>query len=95
MNKKKIVYVAMAADLLHAGHINILKEASKFGSIVVGLLSDEAIAKMEEAPFLDYDQRKMVLENLNLIDSIVPQNTPSYRQNIEALHPDYVVHGDD
>ena len=95
MNKKKIVYVAMAADLLHAGHVNILKEASKFGSIVVGLLSDEAIAKMEEAPFLDYDQRKMVLENLNLIDSIVPQNTPSYRQNIEALHPDYVVHGDD
>ncbi len=95
MSKEKIVYVAMAADLLHAGHINILKEASKLGSVVVGLLSDKAIASMEEAPFLDYEQRKAVLQNLTLIDSIIPQNTPSYRQNIEDLRPDYVVHGDD
>lgn len=93
--KEKVVYVAMAGDLLHAGHINILKHARAYGRVVVGLLSDGAIAQMEEAPFLSYEQRKAVVENLELVDEIIMQETPSYRGNLLALRPDYVVHGDD
>ena len=40
----KKVYVGMSADLMHPGHMNILKEAAKLGSVTVGLLTDEAIA---------------------------------------------------
>ena len=93
--KEKVVYVAMAGDLLHAGHINILKHARAYGRVVVGLLSDGAIAQMEEAPFLSYEQRKAVVENLELVDEIIMQESPSYRGNLLALRPDYVVHGDD
>lgn len=92
---QKKVYVVMAADLLHAGHIKILKCAKTYGKVILGLLTDSAIAEMEEAPFLDFEQRKMVLENLNLVDEIVPQDTPSYRKNLYLLRPDYVIHGDD
>lgn len=91
----KKVYVGMSADLLHAGHINVLKEAKELGHVIVGLLSDEAIASMEEAPFLSYKQRKVVLENLDLVDEIVEQKSASYRDNLLAIKPDYVVHGDD
>lgn len=91
----KKVYVGMSADLLHAGHINVLKKAKELGYVIVGLLSDEAIASMEEAPFLNYEQRKVVLENLDLIDEIVEQKSASYKENLLAIKPDYVVHGDD
>lgn len=91
----KKVYVGMAADLLHAGHIKILQKAKSLGYVIVGLLSDEAIASMEEAPFLDYQQRKLVLENLGLVDEIVIQDSASYKKNLLSIKPDYVVHGDD
>ncbi|WP_455940199.1 phosphoenolpyruvate mutase [Helicobacter fennelliae] len=95
-----IIYVAMAADLLHAGHINILKFAreladSNNGKVVVGLLTDSAIAQADEAPFLDYEQRKIVLENLTLIDSIIPQESFSYKDNLAKIKPQFIVHGDD
>lgn len=93
--QNKVVYVGMAADLLHAGHINILKCAKEYGRVIVGLLSDEAISQIEQAPFLSYNQRKAVLENLNLVDEIVPQITPSYKENILKIKPNYIVHGDD
>lgn len=91
----KKVYVGMSADLLHAGHINVLKKAKELGYVIVGLLSDEAIASMEEAPFLSYEQRKVVLENLDLVDEIIRQDMPSYKDNLLTIKPDYVVHGDD
>lgn len=95
-----IVYVAMVADLLHAGHINILKVArakadSINGKVILGLLSDSAIANVDEVPFLDYQQRLEVLENLSLIDEIIPQTSFSYEENLNTLKPLYVVHGDD
>lgn len=85
----------MSADLLHAGHINVLKKAKELGYVIVGLLSDWAIASIEEAPFLSYEQRKVVLENLELIDEIVEQKSASYKENLLVIKPDFVVHGDD
>ena len=57
--KNKIVYVGLSADILHAGHINILKTAKKYGDlVVVGLLTDKAIASYKNIPTLNYKQRE-------------------------------------
>lgn len=91
----KKVYVAMSADLLHPGHINILKEAAKFGEVIVGLLTDSAIASYKRLPYLSFDQRKTVVENIKGVSVVMPQNTLDYVENLLRIKPDYVVHGDD
>ncbi len=91
----KRVYVGMSADLLHPGHINIIKEAAKLGQVTVGLLTDKAIASYKRLPYLDYNQRKIVVENLGDVYNVIAQETLDYRPNLEALKPDIIVHGDD
>ena len=91
----KTVYVAMSGDILHPGHINIIKEAAKLGDVVVGLLTDEAIAAYKRLPYLNYDARRAVIENIRGVSKIVEQKEWDYCPNLEALKPDYVVHGDD
>jgi len=91
----KTVYVGMSADLVHPGHINILKEASKLGEVVVGLLTDHAIASYKRLPYMKYEQRKEVIENIKGISDVIPQNALDYRENLNKLKPDFVVHGDD
>lgn len=93
MNKK--VFVSLIADLLHAGHINILKEASKLGEVTVGLLTLKACGELNDIPYLSYKKRKKVLKNLKMVSKVVPQKSASYKANLEALNPDFVVHGDD
>lgn len=92
---KKIVYVGMSADLVHPGHLNILKKAQELGEVVVGLLTDEAIATYKRVPYMEFEQRKQVIENIKGVSRVVPQTTLDYVPNLEALKPDYVVHGDD
>lgn len=89
------VYVGMSADLIHPGHLNILNEAAKLGDVVVGLLTDKAIASYKRLPYLEYEQRKIVLENLKSVTEVIPQETLDYRPNLETIKPDFVVHGDD
>jgi phosphoenolpyruvate phosphomutase len=91
----KTVYVGMSADLVHPGHINILKEAEKLGSVTVGLLTDRAIASYKRLPFMSFEQRKEVIENIKGVVEVIPQDTLDYRENLENFKPDYVVHGDD
>ena len=93
--KRKIVYVGMSADILHEGHINILKIANKLGDVIVGLLTDQAIATYKKLPNLNYNQRKAVLISLKYVKKIVPQKTLDYLENLNKLKPDYLVHGDD
>jgi len=93
--KRKIVYVGMSADLIHQGHINIIKKAEELGDVVVGLLTDEAVASYKRVPFLNYEQRKLVIENIKGVKRIVPQKTLDYVPNLRKIKPDYVVHGDD
>ncbi|MBO7372458.1 MAG: phosphoenolpyruvate mutase [Bacteroidales bacterium] len=93
--KDKIVYVGMSADIIHPGHLNILHEAQKYGRVIVGVLTDEAIASYKRLPYLNYEQRSMVVSNLKGVSEVVPQTTLDYRPNLERIRPDYVVHGDD
>jgi len=89
------VYVGMCADLIHHGHLNIIKEAKKYGDVVVGLLTDSAIASYKRLPALSYKERKIVVENIVGVSEVIPQETLDYIPNIEELKPKYVVHGDD
>ena len=94
-NDSKAVYVAISADVLHKGHLNVIKKAAELGSVTVGLLTDEAVATYKRLPVLDWETRKAVLESMTNVTRVVPQRTLSYAENLRQLKPDYVVHGDD
>ena len=93
--ENKIVYVGLAADILHKGHLNILKTAKKYGKVVVGLLTDEAIATYKPFPLLPFEERKMVIKNIRYVSQVMPQVTLDYTANLKKIKPDYVVHGSD
>lgn len=89
------VYVGMSADMVHPGHLNIISEASKLGQVTIGLLTDKAIASYKRLPTLNYEQRKIVIENIKGVAKVVPQEELDYTVNLERIRPDFVVHGDD
>jgi phosphoenolpyruvate mutase len=91
----KKVYVGMSADLIHPGHLNIINEARKYGNVIIGLLTDQAIASYKRLPALTYEQRKVIVENIKGVSEVVPQTTLDYVPNLRKIRPDYVVHGDD
>ncbi len=93
--RRKTVYVGMSADLIHPGHLNILRVARELGEVTIGLLTDRAIASYKRLPFMSYEQRKAVAENLKGVARVVPQETLDYVPNLRRYRPDYVVHGDD
>jgi len=93
--KKKKVYIALCADLLHHGHINVIKEGRKFGDVIVGLLTDKAIASYKRVPLIPYEQRKIIAENIKGVTQVVPQENFDYIPTLKKIRPDYVVHGDD
>jgi phosphoenolpyruvate mutase len=89
------VYIAMSADLIHPGHINIINAGKELGEVTIGLLTDEAIASYKRLPHMSYDQRFTVISQLNGVSNVVPQETLDYVPNLRTLRPDFVVHGDD
>lgn len=91
----KTVYIAISADILHHGHINLIKKASEYGDLIVGVLTDEAIATYKRFPVLDYEQRTFIIENINGVKEVVPQETLDYSENLKKYKPDFVFHGDD
>ena len=54
----------MSADLIHQGHLNIIAEGCKLGKVIIGLLTDEAIASYKRLPLIAFDERKLIVENL-------------------------------
>lgn len=95
MREEKLVYVPMAVDILHPGHINIIKVSQEYGRVIVGLFTDEAIASYKRIPYMTYEQRKIVIENVKGVDEVVPQLTRDYEDNLRKYKPDYMVHGTD
>lgn len=95
MSEKKIVYLPMAADIVHPGHINIIKAAAQYGEVIVGLFTDEAIASYKRVPYMPYEQRKIVIENIKGVSQVIPQYTRDYEDNLRMLKPNYMVHGTD
>ena len=93
MTKK--VYTAISADILHHGHINLIKKASEYGNLTVGILTDEVIATYKRLPVLNFKERSFIIENINGVKEVIAQNTLDYTENLKLIKPDYVVHGDD
>ena len=91
----KTVYLGMIADIMHPGLINIINEGAKYGDVIIGLFTDKAIATHKRLPVLTYDQRKEVVENINGVSKVVPQDEWSYVSNLKKIKPDYIIHGDD
>ena len=94
MSNKK-VYLGMNLDILHHGHINIISEATKYGDVIIGLLTDRAIANFKRLPYLKYDQRLKIIKSINGVKEVVKQDDWDYSFNLIKYKPDFMIHGDD
>lgn len=89
------VYMAMSADIVHQGHLNVINEARNLGDVIVGLHTDDVIRGYWRNPIMKYDERKEVIENIKGVIEVIPQDTLDQVSNILKVRPEYVVHGDD
>lgn len=93
--ESRTVYMCFASDVIHGGHIAIIKKAQKLGKLIIGVLSDEAVASYKRMPLVPASERKLMFENIAGVYKVVDQNTLSYRENLKKYKPSIVVHGDD
>lgn len=93
--EQRTVYMCFSADMVHSGHIAIIRRAARLGKLLVGVLSDEAVISYRRFPLLPFAERKALFENISGVSRVVEQKTLSYRKNLLQYQPDYVVHGDD
>ncbi len=93
--ENRTVYMCFSTDMLHSGHIAIIRKAARLGRLIIGVLSDEAVISYKRYPLLPYTERKALFENIRGVSRVVEQKTLSYKENLEKYKPDYVVHGDD
>ena len=89
------VYMCFSADIIHGGHIAIIRKAQKLGRLTIGVLSDEAVASYKRFPLVPASERKVMFENIAGVSRVIEQKTLSYRDVLESEKPDIVVHGDD
>lgn len=92
---ERSVYMCFSADMLHSGHMAIIKKAQTLGRLTIGVLSDEAVASYKRFPLIPFEERKSLIENISGVERVVEQKTLSYADILRRLKPDYVVHGDD
>lgn len=93
--QSRLVYMCFSTDVIHGGHIAIIKKAQKLGKLIVGILSDEVVASYKRMPLVPASERKIMFENIAGVYKVVDQNTLSYKENLEKYRPAIVVHGDD
>ena len=92
---ERTVYMCFSAEYIHSGHIAIINRAKRLGRLIIGVLSDEAIANFKRYPLIPFEERKRLFENIDGVVKVVKQNELSYVENLRDLKPNYVVHGDD
>lgn len=90
----KIVYSCFTTDVIHEGHLNIIREAKKYGEVIVGVLSDEAMIKYNQFPTLSFEERKELVQALPDVSRVVTQQDVMYDEIIQTYRPDYIIHGD-
>ena len=91
----RTVYMCFSTDMIHGGHIAIIKKAQRLGRLIIGVLSDETVAGYKRFPLVPASERKIMFENITDVYKVVEQKTLSYKENLEQYKPDIVVHGDD
>ncbi|MCR5566890.1 MAG: phosphoenolpyruvate mutase [Clostridiales bacterium] len=93
--ENRTVYMCFATDIIHGGHICIIRKAQRLGKLIIGVLSDEAVSSYKRFPLVPAPERMKLFENIAGVYRVVEQKTLSYKENLEAYRPDFVVHGDD
>ena len=93
--KSRTVFMSFSADVLHGGHVSIINKAARLGKLTIGVLTDEAVASYKRFPLIPATERKLLFSNLKGVSKVVFQNELSYKNILEELKPDYVVHGTD
>ncbi len=93
--ESRIVYMCFASDIIHGGHISIIKKAEKLGKLIIGVLSDEAVASYKRMPLVPASERMVMFQNITGVYKVVEQKTLSYIDNLKKYKPSIVVHGDD
>lgn len=93
--KRPTVYMCFSTDIIHSGHISIIKKAQELGTLIVGVLSDEAIASYRHFPLVPFEERKALFENISGIVKVIEQKNWGYKEVLQELRPDFLVHGDD
>lgn len=90
----KKVYMCLSTDIIHTGHINIIKKAAEYGEVTVGVLSDEYVALYETSPIISLTERMKIIENIRGVSHVIVQNDIFYDENLKKVRPDYIIHGD-
>jgi phosphoenolpyruvate phosphomutase len=94
-NLPDLVYVPMVVDIIHPGHINIIRIAAQYGNVMVGLFSDKAVATYKNPPIMEYETRKIIVSNIKGVKYVVEQNVRDFEPNLRKYRPKYMVHGTD
>ena len=89
------VYIGLTVDVLHHGHINLIRQGAEYGDVIIGLTTDRAIAQHKRLPYLTWEQRRDIVASIFGVKRVVPQDTWSYADNIRTYKPDFMLHGDD
>lgn len=90
----KKVYTCFCTDVIHEGHLNIIKEAKKLGDVYVGVLSDAAMIKFNRFPTIGFEERVALVKNVDGVKEVLIQDEVMYDKIVDKLHPDYIIHGD-
>ncbi len=90
----KTVYACFCTDVIHEGHLNIVEQAHRYGKVVVGALSDEALIRFNRFPTRSLAERVRLYGAIDGVEEVVVQNDMLYGDVIPTLRPDYVIHGD-
>lgn len=90
----KKVYTCFCTSVIHEGHLNIIREAQKYGEVIVGVLSDESMIRFNKFPTAMLEERIAMTQEIDGVSEVVVQKDIMYDKVIEELHPDYVIHGD-
>jgi len=94
--KRPHVFVPMSADVIHHGHINILKKSKKYGTLIVGLMTDKGIKSYKKKlPIMRYKERKIILESIKYVDLIIPIPGLKYVKFAKKYKFNFFIHGDD
>ncbi len=90
----KKIYTCFCTDIIHEGHLHIIKEAQKYGKVIVGVLDDAAMIRYNRFPSIEFEERVQMIRCIEGISEVVVQHTIMYDEIISTIHPDFVIHGD-
>lgn len=89
-----VIYTCFCTDVIHEGHLNIIRQAKRYGEVVAGVLCDSEMIRYNRFPTVSFEERKQMVEKIEGISRVVVQNQIMYDTILEELQPEYVIHGD-